>query len=91
MKDNIYWRMTKESWRRDRFSTVSFTAFVAISVAMISLTAMLFANLTGAIEYLMEVAGTPDFLQMHKSIQQNLMLFLKNANIQKNTINGLRE
>ena len=65
MKDNIYWRMTKESWGKDRFSTVSFTAFVAISVAMISLTAMLFANLTGAIDHLMEVAGTPDFLQMH--------------------------
>lgn len=65
MKDNIYWRMTKESWRRDRFSTVSFTAFIAISVAMISLTAMLFANLTGAIDHLMEVAKTPDFLQMH--------------------------
>lgn len=65
MKDNIYWRMTKESWKRDRFSTVSITAFVAISVAMISLTAMLFANLTGAIDHLMEVAKTPDFLQMH--------------------------
>ena len=65
MKDNIYWRMTKGSWGRDRFSTVSFTAFVAISVAMISLTAMLFANLTGAIDHLMEVAETPDFLQMH--------------------------
>lgn len=65
MRDNIYRRMTKESWRRDRFSTVSFTAFVAISVAMISLTAMLFANLTVAIEHLMEVAKTPDFLQMH--------------------------
>lgn len=65
MKDTIYRRMTKESWRRDRFSTVSFIGFVAISVAMISLTAMLFANLTGAIDHLMEVAGTPDFLQMH--------------------------
>ena len=65
MKDTIYWRMTKESWGRDRFSTVSFTVFVAISVAMISLTAMLFANLTGAIDHLLEVAKTPDFLQMH--------------------------
>ena len=65
MKGNIYWRMTKEAWGRDRFSTVGFTAFAAISVAMISLTAMLFANLTGAIDYLMEVARTPDFLQMH--------------------------
>ena len=65
IKENIYWRMTKEAWKRDRFSTISFTAFVAISVAMISLTAMLFANLTGAIEHLMDVAKTPDFLQMH--------------------------
>lgn len=65
MKENIYWSMTKEAWKRDRFSTISFTAFVAISVAMISLTAMLFTNLTGAIEHLMDVAKTPDFLQMH--------------------------
>lgn len=65
MKDNIYARMTKKSWGRDWFATISFTAFVAISVAMISLTAMLFTNLTGAIDNLMEVAKTPDFLQMH--------------------------
>ena len=65
MKENIYWSMTKEAWKRDRFSTISFTAFVAISVAMISLTTMLFTNLTGAIEHLMDVAKTPDFLQMH--------------------------
>lgn len=65
MKENIFWRMTKESWRRDWFSTICFTAFVAISVAMISLTTMLFSNLTGAIDHLMDVAKTPDFLQMH--------------------------
>ncbi|MGN1168366.1 MAG: FtsX-like permease family protein [Lachnospiraceae bacterium] len=65
MKDSIYTRMTKESWKRDRFSMIGFTAFVAISVALISLTALLFANLTGAIEHLMEEAKTPDFLQMH--------------------------
>ena len=65
MKGNIYWRMTKESWRRDKISTVAFTVFIAISVAMISLTAMLFTNLTGAIDNLMTIAGTPDFLQMH--------------------------
>ncbi len=57
--------MTKAAWKRDYFSTVSFVAFVAMSVAMVSLTAMLFANLTGAIGHLMEVAETPDFLQMH--------------------------
>lgn len=65
MKDNIYARMTKKSWERDWLSTVCFTVFVAISIALISLTTMLFVNLTGAIDHLMKVAKTPDFLQMH--------------------------
>ena len=57
--------MTKQSWERDRFSAISFSVLVAISVALISLTTMLFMNLTGAIDHLMEVARTPDYLQMH--------------------------
>lgn len=65
MKDNIYARMTKKSWERDWLSTVCFTVFAAISIALISLTTMLFVNLTGAINNLMKVAKTPDFLQMH--------------------------
>ena len=65
MKDKIYARMTKAAWRKDRFATVGFIAFVAICVAMISLTAVLFSNLTGAINHLMDTAKTPDFLQMH--------------------------
>lgn len=65
MKDNIYARMTKKSWERDWLSTVCFTVFAAISIALISLTTMLFVNLTGAIDNLMKVAKTPDFLQMH--------------------------
>ena len=65
MKENLYSRMRKNSWRKDRFATISFTVFVAISVAMISLTVMLFVNLTGAIDHLMEIAKTPDYLQMH--------------------------
>ena len=70
MKDSLYTRMTKESWKRDLFSVAGFTAFVTISVAMISLTVMLFVNLTGAIEHLMDVAKTPDFLQMHTGTLQ---------------------
>ena len=65
MKDKIYARMTKAAWRKDRFATGAFIAFVAICVAMISLTAVLFSNLTGAINHLMDTAKTPDFLQMH--------------------------
>lgn len=66
MKDNINGRMTKEAWKKDRASTVSLVVFVALSVALVSLTVMLFANLTGAIDQLMKTAGTPDFLQMHE-------------------------
>ena len=57
--------MTKAAWRKDRFATGAFIAFVAICVAMISLTVVLFSNLTGAINHLMDTAKTPDFLQMH--------------------------
>lgn len=65
MKSNLYSRMRKKSWKSDLFSTICFSAFVAVSVAMISLTAMLFSNLTGAINQLMNIAKTPDYLQMH--------------------------
>ena len=65
MKDNIYIRMTKKSLQRDRFATISFSALVMISITMIALTVMLFSNLTGAIDNLMKMAKTPDYLQMH--------------------------
>ncbi|MBQ1993966.1 MAG: FtsX-like permease family protein [Lachnospiraceae bacterium] len=65
MKDNIYIRMTKKSLQRDRFATISFSALVMISITMIALTVMLFTNLTGAIDNLMKMAKTPDYLQMH--------------------------
>lgn len=65
MKNSLYSRMRKNAWGNDRFATICFSVFVAISVAMISLTIMLFVNLTGAIDHLMSVAKTPDYLQMH--------------------------
>ena len=65
MRAGIYARMTRNAWRRERFSAMSFIAFVTFSVAMISLTVQLFVNLSGAMEHLMVEAKTPDFLQMH--------------------------
>lgn len=65
MKSGINLRMAKNSWKKDWLSTICFTLFVAISISMISLTTMLFTNLTGAIDNLMETAKTPDYLQMH--------------------------
>lgn len=57
-------KMKKEPGK-DRFSTICFTAFVTMVITMISLTMLLFINLTGAIDHLMETAKTPSFLQMH--------------------------
>ena len=65
MKKTIFGRMTFNDWKKDRFGTIVFTAFVAISITLFSLTLLLFANLSGAINHLMKIAKTPDFLQMH--------------------------
>ncbi len=65
MKNSIFTRMTQKAWKKDKFSTICFTLFVAISIALFSLTTMLFTNLSGAVSFLMEEARTPDYLQMH--------------------------
>ncbi|MGN0412379.1 MAG: ABC transporter permease [Lachnospiraceae bacterium] len=65
MKQNIFSRMTLSAWKRDLFGTIIFSCFTAITVMLFSLSILLFSNLTGAIDHLMEMAKTPDFLQMH--------------------------
>lgn len=47
------------------FLSVVTTLFMAICAMLLALTIMLFLNLSGAIDSLMEQAQTPDFLQMH--------------------------
>lgn len=66
MKDNIYRRMTINSWARDWFATISFIVFAAISVAMISLTTMLFMYLPGN----HEPAGTIDGRRTDRGVKQ---------------------
>lgn len=51
--------------KKNRFSVGAMMSFVAVSVLLFSLTIILFANLSGAIDGLMNRAKTPDFLQMH--------------------------
>ena len=65
MKQNIFSRMTLSAWKRDQFGTMIFSCFTAITVMLFPLSILLFSNLTGAIDHLMEMAKTPDFLQMH--------------------------
>ena len=51
--------------RNHVFLSVVTTLFMAICAMLLALTIMLFLNLSGAIDSLMEQAQTPDFLQMH--------------------------
>ena len=79
MQSNIFSRMTQTAWKRDLFGTVTFSCFTAVTVMMFSLSILLFTNLTGAIDHLMNLAKTPDFLQMHSGDleQDRLEAFVK--------------
>jgi len=63
--NSIIRRMTKNAYRKDKFQTICFTAFIAISVMLFAVSVMLFSNLSGAIDGLMDRAMCTDFLQMH--------------------------
>lgn len=65
MGNRIFFRMNRAAWKKDKFGTVIFSCFIAITVMLFSLSVLMFSNLTGAIDHLMEIAKTPDFLQMH--------------------------
>lgn len=51
--------------RQNKLLSVVTVVFMAISAMLLALTVVLFTNLLGAIDNLMEQAQTPDFLQMH--------------------------
>ena len=68
MAKNIFQRMTFNVWKKDKFGAVSFSAFVAISVMLFSLTVLLFSNLLGAINNLMDIPKTPDYLQTYNGV-----------------------
>lgn len=51
--------------RQNKLMSASTVFFMAISATLLVLTAMLFTNLIGAIDSLMDKAIVPDFIQMH--------------------------
>ena len=51
--------------RQNKLLSAATTVFMAVSSMLLALTVVLFMNLLGAIDDLMEQAKTPDFLQMH--------------------------
>lgn len=58
-------KLIRNDIRNHVFLSVVPTLFMAICAMLLALTIMLFLNLSGAIDSLMEQAQTPDFLQMH--------------------------
>lgn len=58
-------RLIRNDVRQNKLMSVSTVFFMTISAALLILTVMLFANLLGAIDGLMDKAVVPDFIQMH--------------------------
>ena len=68
MENKFFAGMNKNIWKKNPLEMVSLTAFSALVIMLFALTALLFTNLTGAIDNLMIKAGTPDYLQMHSGL-----------------------
>ena len=68
LKTGMFRKLVREDIRNNKFSTGAIVLFSGISVMLFTLTIILFANLLGAIDRLMEKARTPDYLQMHAGV-----------------------
>lgn len=61
----MYYRIIRNDFRRSKLITLTTMIFVAAAAMLVSLSAILTVNLTGAIDHLMTQARTPHFMQMH--------------------------
>ena len=61
----MYQRIIINDLKKSRFISMTTLLFVAVSTMMLALAAILFINLTGAVDGLMADAKTPHFMQMH--------------------------
>ena len=61
MLKKLIWNDVKQN----KLMSTATVFFMAISAALLTLTALLSGNLLGAINTLMDSAGVPDFIQMH--------------------------
>jgi putative ABC transport system permease protein len=61
----MIFRLVRNDILRNKTTTATTTLFVTAAALLVSLAVLLFVNLTGAIDTLMEDAKTPHFLQMH--------------------------
>lgn len=61
----MFYRIIRRDIRTSKGITLTTMLFVAAAAMLVSLSAILVVNLTGAIDHLMTQAKTPHFLQMH--------------------------
>ncbi len=58
-------RMVKNDFKKSRWITISMILFIGAASMLLSLSAILFVNLSRSIELMMNAAETPHFMQMH--------------------------
>ncbi|WNS41965.1 ABC transporter permease [Paenibacillus sp. MMS20-IR301] len=61
----MYFRLIRNELGASKLITLTTTIFIAAAAMLVSLSAILVVNLTGAIDNLMTEARTPHFMQMH--------------------------
>lgn len=61
----MYYRIIRNDILKSKGITLTTMIFVAAAAMLVSLSAILVVNLSGAIDTLMKQAGTPHFMQMH--------------------------
>lgn len=61
----MYRRLILNDCKNNKFTTIATCIFMTVNAALLGLCILLFVSLSGSIDKLMEVAKTPDFLQMH--------------------------
>ncbi|MFF2177776.1 ABC transporter permease [Lysinibacillus sp. NPDC058147] len=61
----MYFRIIRNDISKSKLITLTTTIFVAVAAMLVSLSAILIVNLSGAIDSLMNQAKTPHFMQMH--------------------------
>ena len=61
----MYRRLILNDFKNNKLANVATSIFMTVNAALLGLSVLLFVSLSGSIDRLMNVAETPDFLQMH--------------------------
>lgn len=64
----MYQRLILNDLKNNKFTAIATCVFMSVNAALLGLSVLLFVSLSGSIDNLMNVAKTPDFLQMHTRV-----------------------